>query len=260
MTSLLRQDDLLCLFLLFAGSFGLPHMLCPTNRYDADDINRGDNYVDDEHVVYTLDLLKARKIYTPHETYSIRVNSNSPDNKFNDVHVSLEARDERCGAGQFILNKNLYQPSGCYNIVSTQRKEPMGKATFKWKAPLCGCVTIRAVVHSATGEYFLDDDTEYRGSLVKTVCPQAKDTDNTKDDDDEETGTNTSLYVVEPAYDGKVEFLCRANEKVGGAELLVTDYFKIRRNIVLLNLRQVEDLEDALEQRRNDILVCCRKS
>ena len=74
----------------------------------------------------------------------VRVHTTYLKRKFDDAQIFLEALDERCGAGTFILDDpKLFTPKGCPDIVATKTKEPMGRADVFWKAPKCGCVNIR---------------------------------------------------------------------------------------------------------------------
>ena len=74
----------------------------------------------------------------------VRVQTTSRRHKFNDATITVDAIDAECGYGQWILDTDsLYSPQDCPYVVTTQQKEPMGRAIFKWKAPSCGCVHFR---------------------------------------------------------------------------------------------------------------------
>ena len=75
---------------------------------------------------------------------SVRIHTTTLRRKFDDAQIFLEALDERCGAGTFILDDpKLFTPKGCPDIAATKTKKPMGRADIYWKAPKCGCVNIR---------------------------------------------------------------------------------------------------------------------
>ena len=74
----------------------------------------------------------------------MRIHTTTLRRKFDDAQIFLEALDERCGAGTFMLDDpKLFTPKGCPDIAATKTKKPMGRADIYWKAPKCGCVNIR---------------------------------------------------------------------------------------------------------------------
>ena len=75
---------------------------------------------------------------------SVRIHTTTLRRKFDDAQIFLEALDERCGTGTFILDDpKLFTPKGCPDIAATKTKKPMGRADIYWRAPKCGCVNIR---------------------------------------------------------------------------------------------------------------------
>jgi len=81
--------------------------------------------------------------------FAVRVHTTARGNKFNDAVLVVDPVSKHdnpeCGVGSWIIEdpNKLYSPSDCPDVVTTQQKEPMGRAHFEWQAPSCGCVHFR---------------------------------------------------------------------------------------------------------------------
>lgn len=220
--------------------------VCPQHRGLSEGLVRGENKIRDR-ALYRLDVRHATQGFIPGQEYTFRVHTTYRKLKFNDATIIVEALDEKCGHGRLIVDSDqLYSPQGCPDIVTTQEKDPMGRAHFKWQAPKCGCVHIRIRVHS-DGQYFLADDKDISGPLVRTICS---------------TEIGSPQTTVQPSIEQlprkeKLELLCKAWTFQKAEQLLKHRNFIDQRGVEIKNQFDLDRLATALEQRRFSTLECC---
>merc|ERR1719419_148605 len=86
--------------------------------------------------------------------------------------------EDHCGAGIFSSNgRRFRQVPGCKHVIQNRRSFQTRDVSFRWTAPQCGCVKIRATVLTESERFSVDDDDIEYGALTRILCP---------DEDDEE--------------------------------------------------------------------------
>ncbi|XP_045195188.2 uncharacterized protein LOC123550847 isoform X2 [Mercenaria mercenaria] len=244
-----------CTFItLVAGAVGT-HLDpdCPRHRGLPDGFPRTENRIRDR-ALYRLDLRSAIKGFIPEKEYRFRVQTTARKYKFNDATVTIDAVDERCGTGSWVTDTDeLYSPQGCPSIVTTQQKQPMGRAHFKWKAPSCGCVHFRVRVH-ANATYYIEDETVRNGPLARTICPRAG---TVKEPVTTVPTTTTSVLPKVLTRNERLLLLCDVTTEHKVEDVLKNDDFMSKRTMSRLSSFELERLHIAVERRHLEILSCC---
>ncbi|KAK6168879.1 hypothetical protein SNE40_020046 [Patella caerulea] len=221
------------------------------------------NIAETGHPIYRLDLHKASDGYLPQHIYTFRLLSASNDIEFTDAVLKAETLSD-CGTGIFDVNStSLYQPRNCPQIIMTENKQPMKKVSFNWTAPDCGCVTFRATVIRNGETYYYDDDKVNDGNLVRTVCPHGeRHVKKIRKEVNTITSTSQRSYPQLSKLNrvDRLNLLCKITQKFTINEILHRPMFLERRALQNTSLVELFNMELALEQRRADVVKCCKKS
>ncbi|XP_055955104.1 uncharacterized protein LOC126811299 [Patella vulgata] len=193
----------------------------------------------------------------------VRLRSSSNDIEFTDAVLKADAISD-CGTGIFDVNSAyLYQPRNCPQIIMTENKQPMNTVSFKWTAPNCGCVTFRATVIRNGETYYYDDDKVTDGKLVRTVCPHGeRHVEKLRIEVNTTPSTSLLSYPQLSKLNraDRLNLLCKITQTFTINEILQRPMFLERRALQNTTLVELFNIELALEQRRADVVKCCKES
>ncbi|XP_048771863.1 uncharacterized protein LOC125677739 isoform X2 [Ostrea edulis] len=225
----------------FADTQGCPSVGLPANG------ERQNNVLYKTKPMFVLDTRSVKEGYLPGKSYSLYVRAQDSDRKFSDVLVWAEGSGlEGCSTGSFDTNPTYYhQPENCSHLVTRNSKVPEHTFLFTWKAPLCGCVTIRARVSTATADtssFVLDDMSKKEGHLTSHICPK------------DVHPLLATLSVTE-----RKDLLCQVIDDITGSDVATRRYVLSRRKMEYNAMSQLqkESWELALHQRVYNIKKCC---
>ncbi|XP_054775035.2 uncharacterized protein LOC129283225 [Lytechinus pictus] len=153
---------------------------------------------------FDLSISDVDEGFLPEIEYAVNLKSN-PD-LFEEFVVTAHNLDPDCVHGTMIDKYDIGTPDeDCPHVIRNAIVTDMRRVSFSWKAPQCGCVTLRATVKS--GDHVYSDSSSEKGALTTEVCLLGM----IKSDEEEEMGEDESMEE-EPLYDdelyGNIERLC----------------------------------------------------
>ncbi|XP_077999876.1 uncharacterized protein LOC144452626 isoform X2 [Glandiceps talaboti] len=165
------------LLLLAVALTGALAQECPSNipwEAIAKGASQDENELYDEQLrpVYEISLFEIEEGYTPYESHTVGIVANDKTLPFIDFTVTVKNNDELCSAGVLkATNSRSSEVKSCPQVLVASDDKIKTKVSFRWKAPECGCVTIKATIMSDLTTYYMDDIGTTDGYLTKTVCP-----------------------------------------------------------------------------------------
>nr|ALR88644.1 endo16-like 235 [Saccoglossus kowalevskii] len=150
---------------------------CPTNipwdalaRGASQEVNQQTDK--DFGPIYEITLFDMENGYTPYESHTIGLVSNENSMPFKSFTVTLVNNDIMCLPGVLkSTNSRAREIKECPSAIINENDDDKTKVSFRWKAPECGCVTIRATVMRDMDTFYMDMEDEYDSYLTKTICP-----------------------------------------------------------------------------------------
>ncbi|XP_066265487.1 uncharacterized protein [Branchiostoma lanceolatum] len=121
--------------------------------------------------LFELDLFDVVDGFIPNGTYTVALRSNDRKQPFTGFHVSVtSAMATGCSGGVLSsIHMGVKDLKRCNVLVNAMEDKKM-KIPFRWEAPTCGCVTIRATVWVNNVAYYMEDEAITSGFLTKTIC------------------------------------------------------------------------------------------
>eukprot|EP00058_Branchiostoma_floridae_P008306 XP_002593794.1 hypothetical protein BRAFLDRAFT_75747 [Branchiostoma floridae] len=121
--------------------------------------------------LYELDLFDVVDGFIPNGTYTVALRSNDRTQPFTGFHVSVtSAMATGCSEGVLSsIHMGVTDLKKCNVLINAMDDKKM-KIPFRWEAPTCGCVTLRATVWVNNVAYYMEDEAITSGFLTKTIC------------------------------------------------------------------------------------------
>ncbi|XP_078583394.1 uncharacterized protein LOC144866074 [Branchiostoma floridae x Branchiostoma japonicum] len=121
--------------------------------------------------LYELDLFDVVDGFIPNGTYTVALRSNDRKQPFTGFHVSVtSAMATGCSGGVLSsIHLGVTDLKKCNVLINAMDDKKM-KIPFRWEAPTCGCVTLRATVWVNNVAYYMEDEAITSGFLTKTIC------------------------------------------------------------------------------------------
>ncbi|XP_063403363.1 uncharacterized protein LOC134687195 isoform X1 [Mytilus trossulus] len=207
---------------------------------------RGVNVRHDKKPVFKIDVGGIQKHgYESGQQYEINVLAQDPNTQFGDVLLWLQTESDRCKVGKLDATKGLYlQPENCLHMVFKDTKPAAYKFTFKWTAPACGCILVRARVESADKSvYFMEDEDVVTGYLTKRICPQ-----------------EGSVTLKQMSKQEKYKLLCEVTDGASADDVARRTYVQTRRKVDFSKMPWIEQEAWilAFDQRIFEVQQCCK--
>lgn len=207
---------------------------------------RGVNVRHDKKPVFKIDVGGIQKNgYQSGQQYEINILAQDPNKQFGDVLLWLQTESDRCNVGVLGATKGLYlQPENCPHMVFKDTKPAEYKFTFKWTAPACGCILIRARVESADKRvYFMEDEDVVNGYLTKRICPQ-----------------EGSVTLKQMSKQEKYKLLCEVTNSATADDVARRTYVQTRRKVDFTKMPMIEQEAWILvfDQKIFEVQQCCK--
>ncbi|KAL5010077.1 hypothetical protein ScPMuIL_012382 [Solemya velum] len=252
----------ICVIELRARPSSVP---CPRSHI-PDGSLRGANLIEGGKPRYWIDVGEAKRGYSPGQIYNFLVGAQDSKYPFDDVVLTASLPEATCESGKFIAMDNQYQPQDCPDVISTAQKRSMDRVFFRWTAPKCGCIHVRATVISE-GVYYQESEDQPDGHLSKVICvqnPEMEGEDLSSRKHETLPVPQTGVFTLSTlTRSDKLQLLCEEIGKYSSFHLVRRHEFYQRRGMADTGLHQLSDLEyaeleSALDSRRLDVMKCCR--